>query len=101
LADHLAAVARRAESFAGAFELGAAGTAAGRLHDIGKSSLAFQAYLCAAADTSLRMRGPDHSTAGAREAQRLYPGSLGQILAFLVAGHHAGLADGKTMPDRL
>jgi CRISPR-associated endonuclease/helicase Cas3 len=32
---------------------------------------------------------------------RLYPAPFGQILAFLVAGHHAGLADGPTLTDRL
>jgi CRISPR-associated endonuclease/helicase Cas3 len=57
--------------------------------------MAFQAYIRGTA------RGTDHSTAGAREAMRLYSGPTGQILAFLVAGHHAGLADGATLPDRL
>ena len=30
-----------------------------------------------------------------------YPGSLGRILAFIIAGHHAGLADGTHLDDRL
>ena len=91
VADHASA---RADS------IGAPGLAraAGLLHDIGKCSAEFQAYLCAGVAQS---RGPDHSTAGAIEARRLYPGPLGRILAFVIAGHHAGLADGEQLYDRL
>ena len=35
----------------------------------------------------------DHSTAGAQVAEQLYPG-IGRLIAFAVAGHHAGLANG-------
>lgn len=70
------------------FGAGDAAYAAGLLHDIGKNSAAFQAYI--------RGNGasPDHSTAGAVEAVRLFPGPLGRLIAFAIAGHHAGLADG-------
>jgi hypothetical protein len=37
---------------------------------------------------------PTTSKAGAREATKAYPGRLGKMLAFAIAGHHAGLCDG-------
>lgn len=88
LADHLAQVGELASDYAAAFGAGTLGAAAGRLHDIGKCSAAFQAYIRNLAPS------PDHSTAGAREALRLYGRFAGQMLAFAIAGHHAGLADG-------
>lgn len=59
------------------------------LHDLGKASAEFQAYL--------QGKGPsvDHSTKGAQAAVDVYGGRLGRMLAFSVAGHHAGLADGQ------
>ncbi len=75
--------AQRGEKF-GAAELA---RTAGLLHDIGKYSEEFQR----------RLRGEavrvDHSTAGAQVAQRLYPG-IGRLIAYAIAGHHAGLANG-------
>jgi CRISPR-associated endonuclease/helicase Cas3 len=79
-----------AARFSSHFGAQALGDVAGRLHDIGKISAKFQAYI--RPDGALK--GPDHSTAGAREAVRLYGPSLGRILGFCIAGHHAGLADG-------
>lgn len=35
----------------------------------------------------------DHSTAGAQFAIQQFPGSIGQILAHCIAGHHTGLLD--------
>jgi CRISPR-associated endonuclease/helicase Cas3 len=90
LADHLALVGKMAARFAGRFGADALGDVAGRLHDIGKMSAAFQAYI--KGDGALR--GPDHATAGAREAVALYGKDLGRMLAYCIAGHHAGLADG-------
>ena len=69
---------------------------AGHLHDIGKASNAFQAYI--------QKRGPrgDHATAGAREAVRHYGSAgLGRLLALVIAGHHSGLADPETLDRRL
>lgn len=87
LAPHLLAVAGRASAFAASFG-GEWARAAGLLHDIGKASDAFQRRIRGAKNLSV-----DHSTAGAREAVRLY-GFWGKLIAFAVAGHHAGLADG-------
>ncbi len=87
LDEHLSRVGDTAGSFAATFGAGAAGVAVGLLHDIGKASAAFQE----------RLRGGpscDHSTAGAREAVSRFGDLLGSVLAFGIAGHHAGLADG-------
>jgi CRISPR-associated endonuclease/helicase Cas3 len=90
IADHLALVGAMATRFAGRFDADMLGDVAGRLHDIGKMSATFQAYIRG----NGALKGPDHATAGAREAVRLYGPHLGRILAYCIAGHHAGLADG-------
>lgn len=99
LAAHLHAVGQRAALFAAAFGGQPFAEAMGRLHDIGKRSQAYQAYI-RQAEGAGPSRGPDHSTAGAREAVALY-GEIGRILAFGIAGHHAGLMDGEGMDARL
>ena len=94
LGDHLRDVARTARDFGEPLELADWAEAASLLHDIGKASDAYQSYIRG------KRSSPDHSTAGAREAiQRC--GQLGRFLAFAVAGHHAGLADGKSLNERL
>lgn len=95
---HADRVAGRAAGFAAPFGWAQAASAAGLLHDIGKCSEAFQAYI---REPDRQSRGPDHSTAGAREALAAYPGPLGRMLAFIIAGHHAGLADGVDLEPRL
>ena len=67
----------------------------GRLHDIGKVSAEFQTYIRRSTDQDKGEapgRGGDHSTAGARVARNIY-GDLGTLLAYGIAGHHAGLGD--------
>lgn len=60
----------------------------GLLHDLGKYTREFQ----------LRLSGEfprmDHATWGARIACERF-GAIGQLLAYGIAGHHAGLANGK------
>lgn len=101
LSGHLRAVARRAAEFGGAFGWAEAARAAGLLHDIGKASAAFQAYIVQPRTEAGGPKGPDHSTAGAREAVAGFPGGLGRMLACLVAGHHAGLDDAGGLDRRL
>jgi CRISPR-associated endonuclease/helicase Cas3 len=76
------------------------GWLAGLWHDLGKFSDDFQTYLRKSAAKSDPHRaeteaGPtgkvDHSTAGAKYANGLPP--FGPLLAYLIAGHHAGLPD--------
>ncbi len=99
LSHHLTAVGNRAAEFAAAFGWKEAARVAGRLHDIGKCSAAFQAYI-----RGERERGGDHSSAGAQVALEAYSGVtrfVGRMLAFVIAGHHAGLADGLALDERL
>jgi len=62
------------------------GYLAGLWHDLGKFSEEFQARL---RDEISRA---NHSTAGAQFAHRRLP-MTGQLLAYMIAGHHAGLAN--------
>lgn len=102
LSHHLKAVGGCAADFAGVFGCAEAARAAGQLHDIGKCSAAFQAYIAAPrGEATGGRRGPDHSTAGARAVIATYPHPVGRMLAFGIAGHHAGLADAEDLDRRL
>ncbi len=92
LAMHLRNVAERAGCCAESIGLAGAARVAGLLHDIGKTSAAFQKYIA-----GREVRGGDHATAGAREAIAAYGQAAGSLLALVIAGHHSGLPD----PDRL
>ncbi len=98
LEQHLRSTGRRAATFAAAFGAAEWADCAGRWHDLGKYSSAFQDYLRSegedaahAADNRPAGR-VDHSTAGAIHAIRQLRGR-GQLLAYAIAGHHAGLPD--------
>lgn len=96
LTDHQEAVAALAAEFAAAFGWAEVARLAGRLHDIGKLSAAFQAYIA-----GQRESGGDHSSAGARIALDVYKSPLGTMLAAIIAAHHAGLADGVDLTRRM
>ena len=89
LADHLEGTGARAAKFLESAGSSDFGRAAGLLHDLGKYTQAFQRRL--AGDP----RSVDHSTAGAKVAIERYGRLAGKMLAFCIAGHHAGLADGS------
>ena len=91
---HLRRTAALARRFARAFRAGHWGAAAGLLHDIGKYTEPFQNYIQKGDPRA------EHSTAGAMEARRLYGDILGLLLAYGIAGHHAGLPDGGSKDDR-
>ncbi len=98
LEEHLTGVARLTERFAAKFGSRDWGALAGYWHDLGKFSPQFQSYIRRSSgyDPEAHIEtGPgrvDHSTAGALYAvDRL--GSRGHVLAYLIAGHHAGLPD--------
>ena len=93
LKDHLLSVAELARRFASAFGAGSYGYSAGLLHDLGKFSKEFQQRLNGA---PLKV---DHSTAGAQQGITLYGQAIGRVLAYIVAGHHAGIPDYGSIAD--
>lgn len=95
LARHLEEVGRSAASFAQAFGAAPWGEALGRCHDLGKASAAFQARIGAGEeDAGVERPGRvDHSTFGARFCSGRLAGAAGELLAYAIAGHHAGLPD--------
>lgn len=97
---HLQLVAKKCAEFASIFGWAEAARIAGLLHDLGKCSVEFQTYISQSTEGG-KLRGPDHSTAGAREARRAFDDKLGTWLAFVIAGHHAGLANGEDLLRRL
>lgn len=99
LAEHLRAVAGLAAARGAKFGAGEASSLAGLLHDLGKYSAAFQR----------RIRGSgervDHATAGAQMIRDLARGGMdrgtAELLAYTIAGHHAGLPDKEGGPGSL
>lgn len=114
LQDHLTKVAQLAVRFAGS--RGALfAHYAGLWHDLGKFQQVFQEYIKQATgfdkenahledvESSKPTKRP-HSTAGAKYATIHLDPLLGHLLAYLIAGHHAGLADWHdkgSLKDRL
>ncbi len=88
LAEHLQEVGRRAADFLATIGAAEPAYVAGALHDLGKYSHRFQDRLHG------DPRSIDHSTAGAKVALERYGSTLGKMLAFCIAGHHTGLANG-------
>ncbi len=111
LKAHLEAVAERAREFAASFGAGDVAYLAGLLHDVGKFSSTFQAYLRACHEAKMRNlpgphRGPDHSSAGSVVAQVAWKNednelSFGNTIAWPIAAHHAGLSDLAALEERL
>lgn len=93
LEGHLKTVGQLAAERAERFGAGPWGEAAGLLHDIGKYTAPFQRRLEGSPERV------DHSTAGACLAIEKYP-QVGYLLAYLIAGHHAGLANGRDIGER-
>jgi CRISPR-associated endonuclease/helicase Cas3 len=98
LADHLRDVAGLAREFAADFESDEWAYLAGIWHDLGKYRPRFQSYIgkVSGYDSDAHIEGKpgkaSHSTAGALLAcEKL--GKPGWVLAYLIAGHHAGLYD--------
>lgn len=96
LREHASEVSRLAGEFASSFSSSEWAKVAGFLHDFGKADSAFQGYL-------LRENGLDdseydsgrinHSSSGAALVDEKFGPVIGRILAYMIAGHHAGLPD--------
>ena len=112
LEEHLLKVADRAAGYAATFDSDQWAELAGRWHDLGKYSATFQKMIYEAngmeAHIEPEFSGPrNHSSAGALYAVDKL-GMHGRVLAYLIAGHHAGLPDwykidvaGQALAERL
>ncbi|MDP2419473.1 MAG: CRISPR-associated helicase Cas3', partial [Hydrogenophaga sp.] len=98
LDEHLLAVGALARGFAEPFGPDWADLA-GIWHDLGKYRLGFQRYLAQSNNPDGHIEGrvsgreKTHSAAGALWAIQQLGKPLGHVLAYLIAGHHAGLDD--------
>ena len=92
LQSHSVNVGEMAAEFARVFGAQEIACQTGRLHDLGKYSEAFNHRLHG---------GPpvDHATAGAKIAVERWGNVIGKLMAFCIAGHHAGLANGNGEGD--
>ncbi|MFB3886686.1 MAG: CRISPR-associated helicase Cas3' [Thermodesulfobacteriota bacterium] len=91
LEDHLGSVAEMARKFAEEFNAGEWGYLAGLWHDLGKYQDEFQQKLIDSNDSDAAIH-VNHSTSGALLVDRMHS-LLGRIIAYPIAGHHAGLPD--------
>lgn len=104
LEDHLVDVSKLAADFAAEFGAAPWAALAGIWHDLGKYREGFQRYIrqCGDPDAHIegRVAGPEktHSAAGALWAQEYLAEVdkgrgkvVARVLAYLIAGHHAGL----------
>jgi CRISPR-associated endonuclease/helicase Cas3 len=97
LPSHLGAVAAQAARFAAPFASSDWGWNAGWMHDLGKATSAFQHYMKTNSGLDDPEYGADgsvsnHASAGASWAHDDF-GLPGKVLAYAIAGHHAGLPD--------
>jgi len=96
LDEHLWSVAELAGNFAGPFDGGEWARLAGLWHDLGKYRPTFQQYIRSASGMDAHIETAPgkvkHAIAGAIHAAQIL-GPRGRLLAYLIAGHHAGLPD--------
>lgn len=101
LEEHLREVGKLAAEMASGFNSESWAKVAGLWHDLGKYRSAFQGYIKHASgyDPEAHIEQAtgkvDHSTAGAIYAMQTDK-AAGKLLAYMIAGHHAGLPDWET-----
>jgi len=101
LIDHLEGTANLTHNNAAKFASADWGKALGFAHDIGKGREAWQKYLCTKSgygydeDAHLEEKPGKmpHAIQGAVLSEQIFGKGLGRILAYCIAGHHAGLPD--------
>ncbi len=100
LSDHLVGTAKLTEKFADEFHSGTWGKAAGLAHDAGKGRLVWQKYFQLKSgyyDEEAHLEGKKskipHAIHGAELVENLFGKEIGRILAYCIAGHHAGMPD--------
>lgn len=91
LNEHLRKTAEKARDFAAAWGASDWAWNAAWLHDLGKYSAEFQTKLVGDANAHVHV---DHSSAGAQQADRQWC-DIGKLIAYCIAGHHAGLPNGR------
>lgn len=98
LDDHSLTVSRRAGEFAQTFGGKWLAEVEGLLHDAGKASDAFQAYLIAnARDPKGKHKSVDHKSCGALHSQAI----AGPLMPQILLGHHGGLSDIGEVTSRI
>ncbi|MCP4371873.1 MAG: CRISPR-associated helicase Cas3' [Deltaproteobacteria bacterium] len=98
LKEHLEGTATLAEKFAVVFGLNTLADIVGKVHDYGKASQAFQDKIAGKSgyDPTAHVNlNVDHATAGAQFLVEKYEKRVAIPLAYVVAGHHGGLPNGK------
>jgi len=101
LTDHLNNTATLAAGFSAKFNAEGWGRACGYAHDVGKGRHKWQEYLTGKSgygfDEEAHLDGKPgkmpHAIHGAALAESMFGKAVGRLLAYCIAGHHAGLPD--------
>ena len=97
LSAHLEGTARIAEVSAAKFHSGDWGKAVGLAHDTGKGRIVWQKYLQVKSgyDEEAHLEGKrgkiPHAIHGAKLVEDIFGKGIGRLMAYCIAGHHAGL----------